>query len=832
MNINLKALITSLTGFKEDTQLEKSLTDPNLPLEEYLKKPEAIQCFQDMKSNAQKYFDRTKIIQLVKYITQEPKEDEYNIGYKFPYVASEMLRQAPKRIKDMLILSEEEFKKIYNVPINADKIKENNNKENPGDKNDIKENEENKNVSETKEVKDDKEPKDTNKKNQNLIIQTQDISNIVSSKNKKEARKYNISKKNDILDLLLDFVTNKNNPILNDVLCGYFYRVFLSLIDEYSIDIFLYLFFLRQDALEQIVMHSYQKSLSLLAINLLKIEDFFSKIEKNIVDKPDMIDINLLKNKKESFINLREKLIEKLIVSIDLNGFKNQSGEYIKDYTDIESIFAMFQELSNIDKNLFMNNNIITNHIFYILEQNIYSNDINNNSNIDQEKQKYIYNLFIILLTNILKNKKIEEIKKNNFYPEFNYVAIFDNIKKNQNLNFEDKLMIYIPKILSLNYQEIICSNEKNKLGLHNIYIMDLIIEYFIYTKNTPILFDFIILQSGFMDRSINYFFTYQLNNIYHNKFLKLFTLYLQEAEFHPLLTDYFFIRKKFHSILSTFITIKLYENNNGIKYINKYEYKSGNSILSCMYIYVIDLIYKIQVACGLKLFDENDIKNLNITNLGHFEFIKDENSPKEIKPFKMPMYIKEILNQFKEWDATIKSDIIPKIKIYEGKLVFSNKEIKPKLAQSSTVVLTNILNSLVANLNLLSDKNKLLKKEDSMTNNYTDVNFWKVNNTISDETKNKINSKIDNNSNELDDEDELLNIAMNLEKKENEKKKEKNNIKIKTQPKINLAIKNEINTSNSNLKINKDNGGDEIKNESLVKKEDEDNKNDIKKVE
>ena len=110
--------------------------------------------------------------------------------------------------------------------------------------------------------------------------------------------------------------------------------------------------------------------------------------------------------------------------------------------------------------------------------------------------------------------------------------------------------MIYIPKIVSLNYQEIICSNEKNKLGLHNIYIMDLIIEYFIYTKNTPILFDFIILQSGFMDRSINYFFTYQLNNIYHNKFLKLFTLYLQEAESHPLLTDYFFIRKDFHKIL------------------------------------------------------------------------------------------------------------------------------------------------------------------------------------------------------------------------------------------------------------------------------------------
>ena len=356
MNINLKALITSLTGYKEDTELEKSLTDPNLPLEEYLKKPEAIQCFQDMKKNAQKYFDRNKIIQLIKYITEEPKEDEYNIGYKFPYVASDMLRQAPKRIRDMLILPEDDFNKIYNVLNNDDKIKGNINKENPEDKNHIKEKGENKNVNEKKEVKDEK---DSNKKNQNLIIETQDISNISSTKNKQEIRKYNITKKNDILDLLLDFVMNKNTPILNDVLCGYFYRTILSLIDEYSIEIFLYLFFLRQDALEQIVMHSYQKSLSLVAINILKIEDFFSKIEKNVLENPELIDINLLKEKKESFINLRTKLIEKLISSIDLNGIKNQNGEYIKNDIDVESIFTLFEELSKIDNNLFTNNNII-----------------------------------------------------------------------------------------------------------------------------------------------------------------------------------------------------------------------------------------------------------------------------------------------------------------------------------------------------------------------------------------------------------------------------------------------------------------------------------------
>ena len=811
MNFDLKALLSSLTGFKEDTELEKNLTDPNFPLEEYLKKPEAIQCFLDMKNNAQKYFDRNKIIQLVKYITIEPKEDEFNIGYKYPYVASEMLRQAPKRIQDMLIFPEDEFNKIYNAPNNNDKIQENINMENQMDKAEHTENEENKNMNEIKDV---------NKKNQNLIIETQDISNVVSQKNKKEQRKYNITKRNDILDLLLDFVTNKNNLVLNDVLCGYFYRVLLSLMDDYSIDLFLYLFFLRQDALEQIVMHSYQNSLSLLAVKILNLEELFSKIEKNVTTNPEMIDMNLLNSKKESLINIRTKLIEKVITSIDLNGLKNEKGEYMKDDIDIESIFNLLEELSKIDNSLFTNNNIISNHIFKILEENIYSNNDEPNQH---EKQKKIYNYFIILLTEILKNEKIEEIKKDNFYPEFNYISIFDNIKNNQNLDFKDKLMIYIPKIISLNYQEIKCPQKTEKLGLHNIYIMDLITRYFIYTKNTPILFDFIILQSGFMDKSINFFFKYQLNNIYHLKFLKLFNLYLQEGVFHPLLTDYFFIRKKFPIMLATFLLNKKY-NKNGEEYLNKYEYKSGKTILSCMHIYVIYFIYKIQAACGLKLLDEEEEKNLNISKLGYFEFIKDENFPKEIKQFNMPLYVKDIVNKYIEWNITVEKKVIPKIKIFEGKLVFTPKEIKPKLEQSTTIVLTNLLNTLLS-----LKKDNFIKKEDSMSNNFTDVNFWKVNNTISDETKKKVNSKLDNNSDNIDDEDELLNIAMNLEKKENENKNAKN-IKLKAQPKINLVKKNEINTSSSNLKMAYDQDDDNYKNDSVIKKDKKENNIDIKK--
>ena len=138
MELNIQALLSSISGIKLDTELEKNLTDPNLPLEEYLKNPEAIQCFQDMKKNAIKYFDRNKIKQLIRYITEEPKDDNYETGYKFPYAASEMLRLAGKRIQEMIVFTEEDFNNKYQEE-NNDKIIEKNLEINKASENKIEE---------------------------------------------------------------------------------------------------------------------------------------------------------------------------------------------------------------------------------------------------------------------------------------------------------------------------------------------------------------------------------------------------------------------------------------------------------------------------------------------------------------------------------------------------------------------------------------------------------------------------------------------------------------------------------------------------------------------
>ena len=926
MELNIQALLSSISGIKLDTELEKNLTDPNLPLEEYLKNPEAIQCFQDMKKNAIKYFDRNKIKQLIRYIIEEPKDDNYETGYKFPYAASEMLRLAGKRIQEMIVFTEEDFNNKYQEE-NNDKIIEKNleinkasenkieepkkkNQENKKENKEQEKNEENKiedknkveikkeeNKEEDKnqndsqkedeiknedkninEIKDEKEIKNEDKKDEdkneekkineikngedNKIEdkkedrkeEKKDINEIKNDeKNKiedkkeenkninkekeptdskrnslKEAlkkatlndkianRKYNYTKHNDILDLLLDFVTNKN-AMENDVLCGYFHRILLSLMDNYLIDIFLYLFFVRTDALEQIIMHSYKRSLSFIAIRILNFKENINKILYNDMTNPGMIDIKMLESKKDSMVKFVQSSITKLITSIDLNGMKDKDGEYMKNI-DLESVFSLLDDLGKIYDFLDYEDNPILQHVFKILETNIFGvYDLEKRDNMLK-----IYNYFVKFLTNLTNRCICLKYSDDDFYPEISIERLYRKVQNKEELDLHEYLALYLPKILCYNFREkYLC--ESDILGIHNIYLMDLVIGTFKYLKEMPTLFDFIILQTGFMDKCIQYFFRYQLNNIYHTKFVTFFTRYLQKADDHPLLTDYIFVKKKFPLMLTNFLTQKKDDKN----FVNIYKYKSGRQTFSCIYSYVIDLIYKIQVATGMNIFNETEIKDIGILNPGFFEFVKDENSPKNIDPFNLPIYFKQILLPEKSWNLTVNNDVNPKIKLFEKKLIFtsiSKPNANNTVAIKNVSDLKNILNSMLSNI--LTGKNKNVKKEEPISN-YNDINFWQVKNTISDEIKDKVNNNLNNNKNSdndsnnpIDDEDELLNIAMKLEKEEEDNKKAKDP-KAPKQPKIlikkvepkdsaNYSTINEINTDSHS-----ENKSDDIKKEN-----------------
>ena len=386
-------------------------------------------------------------------------------------------------------------------------------------------------------------------------------------------RKYNYTKHNDILDLLLDFVTNKN-AMENDVLCGYFHRILLSLMDNYLIDIFLYLFFVRTDALEQIIMHSYKRSLSFIAIRILNFKENINKILYNDMTNPGMIDIKMLESKKDSMVKFVQSSITKLITSIDLNGMKDKDGEYMKNI-DLESVFSLLDDLGKIYDFLDYEDNPILQHVFKILETNIFGvYDLEKRDNMLK-----IYNYFVKFLTNLTNRCICLKYSDDDFYPEISIERLYRKVQNKEELDLHEYLALYLPKILCYNFREkYLC--ESDILGIHNIYLMDLVIGTFKYLKEMPTLFDFIILQTGFMDKCIQYFFRYQLNNIYHTKFVTFFTRYLQKADDHPLLTDYIFVKKKFPLMLTNFLTQKKDDKN----FVNIYKYKSGRQTFSCIY--------------------------------------------------------------------------------------------------------------------------------------------------------------------------------------------------------------------------------------------------------
>ena len=840
MELNIQSVLNKISDMNKETELEKKLEDINMPLEEYLNHPDAIQCFQDMKKNTIKYFDRNKIKKLIKYITTLPKSDEYNKKYKYSFIACEMLRTANERIKDMIIFSEEDFNNKYGIKNDIEKEEENKEQKNEEENKLEEKSENNEDAKRSNEILKEKEEnhdgeknkynkdEDKNNNNKNNIIEIKEndskdtkdtLKNGENKKEQKEAKKsrnYIIDKHNDILDLLFDFVT-KRKAVLNDVLCGYFYKVLWSLMDKYSIDIFLYLFFVRKDALEQMVMHSYKNSISIILTHILNLRDIFLKIKKNIVTNPGMIHIEFLKAKKESIKEYRMNLLENIITSIDLDGLKDRDGEYLKD-VDIENIFSIFNELVKTDfvDELFFNKKIIP-YIFKILEKNVYFGD----NSIRYLKKQKNYNYFVILLGNILHHSLSEYQDSDKYYPEFDYTDIFNKVKAQEGLYLGDLSIIYIPKILSTNFEP----SQKGKiLGIHIIYLMDLVIAFFKYFEDKPNIFDFIILQSGFLEKSITYFFQYQLNNIYHSKFVKLFTLYLEKAKVHPLLTDYFFIKKNFPLMLNNYISKCYFKEKNGNKIYNKYKYNSGKEILSCVNIYVIDLIYKIQAACKVKILEEKEEKKLGISNYGFFEFLKDDKTPKEIKPIKLPKYISFYLSVDSDWKNLMEKIIIPKIKKFEGKLLCTIP-IKPR----------PVINNVLVNNEQIDIKNDISHKDKNMEitikiDEYDEINFWKIENKISEDIKKNVNLNINQKSkDDIDDEDELLSIAIKLEQKE----KCQNKIKSPEEYNNDMTKTTEIKNSSSHHEINIDNKNkNEIISSTDSEKKDVNQENNLKKEE
>ena len=790
--------------------------------------------------------------------------------------------------------------------------------------------------SEEKEEKNKKNENEENKKEDEDSLSIEgEIEDFYTIKKQKPKKKYENKPNNEYLDLLLEFVMN-DKPELNYVLSGYFANVMITLINNYPSQILKYLYTQRKDALKKIINHSNQKAFAILSLKILNLESYITV--NNITE-------NNLLNIISSNIDYRNELIKETIKSINLEGYKGEDGQVDRN-VDIEAKFALVSDIINENKEIatyLINNNEAYTHMFDILGTELYNNE--NNSVKDTEdnfnNKYFIYELFIELITKLLKTACSSNIINYPTEPLINYID-----KEKKEISFSEYLVKTFIKIINSNFlpkRNLII--EKNSslayegLGMLNIKIMELIQEMMNFMKEIPNQFDNILMRNNFWQKSIDYFFKYQWNNIYHNHFVEFFNSYLLTEENHKTTTYFLFNNLKFHEILLNYLNQEKEKDNKDKNPRQKlvFVFKSGKSTKNGIYPHVIDLIYKIQSIRGLAIFTAEEKINLKIKNYGELEFSKDEKSNKFVKKINASENINKILKDSKEWNDTTNEIVLPLIKKYEEQLCKKEEkkrinsdndlddDIGPSKFKDRTTekLLAKLLNTIkggtsnsIKRFSLplsRNDKNvgkpkidikssirdKLLnkgqfhikkifdddeddkKKDDNKDDEnkneenteenkeYSDNNYWGISNNLPENIKKEVDKKTNiifnynpitcenDNKNDVTEEDEILSVAIGLERKEKMEKNKKLklalpyrikpfNLKAKTNPVPNIySSGNEQNTLKKNNYIkdkyednekvkdentgNGENEENEEEEEGVVKKEEKEERNEGK---
>ena len=528
---------------------------------------------------------------------------------------------------------------------------------------------------ENDEKKNENEEKKEKKDDDSLSIEGE-IDEFYTPKRPRKKKIYENKKNNEYLDLLLNFVMN-DKAELNYVLSGYFANIMITLLDNYPSQMIKYLYTERKDAIKKILFHSNQKAFAILSLKILNIETYLSSYKKVENNVKELIVSNY---------SFRNELIGELIKSINLEGFCDEKGEMRKGI-DVEGRFGFIYDIINdnqtIARYLTLDGDVYS-HIFTILDTDLYKVDNNeqDSSNNNFDNKYNTYGLFINLITKLLKNQVTKDIKMEEF--KFDFIN-----KEKKDMAFYENVIISFGKMLKNNFlpkkPEILLSKDTaiayKGLGMLNIKILELVKEMLNFMKDFPNQFDKILIQTNFCQRSIDYFFEYQWNNIYHIQFVDFFNLYLSKEESHEELTKYYFEHLKIHELLIDYISQdqdtnkKKKDETIKLKQKIKINLKSGKTINSGVYPHVIDLIYKIQSISGLTVFSVKEKIDLKIKCVGEFEFSKDEKSNKLVKLIKDSNNIRKILQNSKKWNDVTDNIVIPLIKKYEGQLCKNEKK-------------------------------------------------------------------------------------------------------------------------------------------------------------
>ena len=291
-------------NFGDDTEILKpfieKLEKGELTLEDILEEDEIIR---DIKSNNESqfinFFTSEKIKKLIDYSTKIPSKDEHNIGYKYPFNATEILCSECPSFQTLLMTE-----KILNGGGNSKKVNKNGFifqlfKKINSVKNEIikEESKDHQNDDETKEKEEEEEDSDFDS----------DEEEEIEDKNTRDENDKNQIIIYENVDYLLEFLKS-DEANENYVLAGYFHRILSNLRKTHQMKIVKYLL-------------DYPKK-SEFDILCLLIKHMNRKSTCNIIQKLLMFTDDLISKYDENKMNLVSKIFDELDNSND--SYKNE----------------------------------------------------------------------------------------------------------------------------------------------------------------------------------------------------------------------------------------------------------------------------------------------------------------------------------------------------------------------------------------------------------------------------------------------------------------------------------------------------------------------------
>ena len=518
----------------------------NIPLEEILSEDTVIDELQNQNKTLIKYLNKDKIKQMIDYIIKEPPDNSnHDVGYKFPWVCSQLFNIGDSNIMKYFLKTNKELKE---------------------------------------------EEEEENKKNENNEeLDHEDSGNIKINDIKQEKEK---DDRIELLDYLLTFLSSKNEP--NYVLCGYFASIIKTLLDMDQTLIIKYLYVKNKEFIRKLIYHSYRQSISEILNKIVQYDP--NEDEYNIEDMAlirmdileglfDKIDIDMDNEKLDSISTLVKSLAtderllsemlndRKIIEFLITRPFKNinLSDNYEEDFEFeiinkrrnfniiIDIIISWINYINSFDINLPSTND----------DEDENEND-NYNYNNNDDNNNFNHTLLSYELFNVLTNLIKVNFNKNNS----------DDSKKKILQCFDDKLLV--------------------PLGLHRIKIVELLGHLFTYFKKIPALYDQLLIDCQFFENAFDYLFEYELNNVYQEALLFLLKKFLNYSSSHSLLAEHIFTKLKIMDMIITKLkNVDLSDNPEEDKNKDRFLYKSGNTTSRGYIAFLISLAYKINTIIG-----------------------------------------------------------------------------------------------------------------------------------------------------------------------------------------------------------------------------------------